>query len=60
MINRNRMTELIDPSNAKTVDHILIRDGETKKILINQRGDKKDVKHNKSSNESSNGSESQD
>ena len=53
------MGELIDPSNAKIVDHILIRDGETKTILINQRGDKKDVKRNESSNESSNVSESQ-
>jgi hypothetical protein len=40
------MTELIDPSNAKAVDHILIRDGETKEVLINQRGNKTDVKDN--------------
>ncbi len=43
------MTQFIDPSNAKAMDHILIRDVETKEILINQRGNKKDAKHNNES-----------
>jgi hypothetical protein len=32
------MTELVDPSTAKIVDHILIKDAETGAVLVNQRG----------------------
>lgn len=32
------MSKIVEPVNALAVDHILIRDAETKKTIVNQRG----------------------